>query len=97
MYYKWLYVTIHSIWQQKNTLKENRPNIFCSNSAAYIIDTFTRGYWKTYKYKLMIEKARVLTVFLRMHHDTPTSHVHLQTQGSSFGRELPDLQPLFLT
>ena len=54
----------------KNMLKISRPNIFWSSCAAHTIDLMLEAIGKLPKYKLVIEKARSLTVFLYAHHST---------------------------
>ena len=54
----------------KNMLKITRPNIFWSSCAAHTIDLILEAIEKLPKYKLVIEKARSLTIFLYTHHST---------------------------
>lgn len=53
-------------------LKEKWSNIFWSNYTANTIDPMLEGINKLSKYKAMIEKARVITVFLYEYHSTLT-------------------------
>lgn len=77
----------------KNKLKESHPNIYLEQMCSLHNWPYAGVYRKTSKYKSVIEKARVLSVFLYAHHNT-FALIHPFINGRDLvGRGLSNLPP----